>query len=779
MNRAERIKGYEFGVFHLDTGNRLLLRDGVPVSLTLKSYDLLAVLVENRGNVLEKEKLMELVWPAHFVEEANLSHHVYLLRKALGDDKNGNTYIETIPRRGYRFVMEVRELVLSPLRTEGQLTDAQDASEASPRATKNAAWVMPQRIAPSDLHSATLDERATETHPASPSTSSRSELRARNWLWLIVASLTVMTAVGVYALWSRVVGGPRALQASILPFTTLPGQENQPALSPDSSRVAFCWNGEKEDNFDIYVKVVGTPSQLRLTSDPTQDTSPAWSPDGRLIAFHRNTGPGSGFYVVSALGGIERLVAKAFPARANFRGHTVDWFPDGKSLAIIERDSEAEPFHISIVSLETGEKRRLISPVPPSTGVMGLAVSPDGNTLAFTAFMDGKPDLPRKHMDLYVVSSEGGTPRRLTFAEGGVVGITWTPDSRHIVFLPFSYKSGRAGPDLPVSLSRISPLDGKRELVPVPPYWGYMPANPHLSRFGNRLLVLEQRWIGNTVDIWRAPGPTAAGGNTLPAKLIASSAPEQDPHFSPDGKRIAFTSFASGPLALWVSDREGLNAVELTSMESKGISHPRWSPDGSQIAFHCAGDIWVIRSDGGPVRRLTSDLAAESFPSWSMDGRWIYFASDRSGAWQVWKTPSDGGSATQVTRNGGAEAFESLDGNYLFFTKYNGLPWTFALSSVWRMPVGGGQETRVIEKTSVGYWGLTTEGISFLNAEGDLPFAFEFLNFKSRTKRVFALLDREPLWNSPSFAVSPDGKAILYARRPSEERDVMLLENFN
>src|SRR5262245_44007919 len=101
---------YEFGVFRLDADNRLLMRDGVQVSLTLKSYELLAVLVGSRGNVLEKGALIELVWPDTFVEEANLSHHIYLLRKALGDDRNGNTYIETIPRRGYRFVMAVREV---------------------------------------------------------------------------------------------------------------------------------------------------------------------------------------------------------------------------------------------------------------------------------------------------------------------------------------------------------------------------------------------------------------------------------------------------------------------------------------------------------------------------------------------------------------------------------------------------------------------------------------------------------------------------------------------
>jgi hypothetical protein len=119
-----------------------------------------------------------------------------------------------------------------------------------------------------------------------------------------------------------------------------------------------------------------------------------------------------------------------------------------------------------------------------------------------------------------------------------------------------------------------------------------------------------------------------------------------------------------------------------------------------------------------------------------------------------------------------------LDGKYLYFTKYNGLPWTFALSSIWRMPVEGGAETQVIPQTSVGYWGLTRDGICYLNSEGDLPFAFEFLSFRDGQKRKLGLLDREPLWNETSLGVSPDGQWILYAER-TVDYDLMLIENFN
>ena len=101
---------YEFGPFHIDTAEQLLLRDGRPVQLTQKAFDTLIALVENRGRLLEKDELMRIIWPDAFVEEANLANNISLLRKILGDRADNRLYIETIPRRGYRFVASVKEL---------------------------------------------------------------------------------------------------------------------------------------------------------------------------------------------------------------------------------------------------------------------------------------------------------------------------------------------------------------------------------------------------------------------------------------------------------------------------------------------------------------------------------------------------------------------------------------------------------------------------------------------------------------------------------------------
>ena len=108
MDRAGG-KQYEFGAFLLDPAEHLLMREGQPVTVTPKAFDLLAALVENRGRLMSKEALLEQVWPDSFVEEANLSVKMSELRRALGETPNANQYIETVPRKGYRFVAEVAE----------------------------------------------------------------------------------------------------------------------------------------------------------------------------------------------------------------------------------------------------------------------------------------------------------------------------------------------------------------------------------------------------------------------------------------------------------------------------------------------------------------------------------------------------------------------------------------------------------------------------------------------------------------------------------------------
>ena len=190
------------------------------------------------------------------------------------------------------------------------------------------------------------------------------------------------------------------------------------------------------------------------------------------------------------------------------------------------------------------------------------------------------------------------------------------------------------------------------------------------------------------------------------------------PQISPDGDRIAFESNRSGSPEVWVCDRDGRGAVQLTSFVDVNAGSPSWSPDGRWIAFDAApdgnADIYVISADGGSPRPLTTEWSEELIPSWSRDGKWIYFSSNRTGIFQVWKAPAAGGEAVQVTKKGGFVGFESPDGQFVFYAKPEGSPRDPA--AVWRVPAEGGEEVAVLDSprpVKGGAWAAVEQGDLF------------------------------------------------------------------
>ncbi|HXJ17127.1 MAG TPA: protein kinase, partial [Candidatus Polarisedimenticolia bacterium] len=550
--------------------------------------------------------------------------------------------------------------------------------------------------------------------------------------------------------------GPKAIVPSmnVVPLTSSPGRENDPSFSPDGNQIAFDWDGQKEDNTDIYVKMIGTEGVHRLTTDPAIDDAPAWSPDGRYIAFHRHTSSEDGIYLIPALGGPERKLDSP-RLEGHWNHERVDWSPDGKFLAFSESIPDGKVLRISVLSLDTLEKRVVTTPPPSSVnGDWCPHYSPDGQTIAFLRSTNSA------NSDLCLVPSAGGEVRRLTY-NAWINWLTWTPDGTHLIYSAYGGGTSR--------LWKIPVAGGEAERLSVGTWDA---SEPVLSQDGHRLAYVQTTFDTN---IWRFAVPGSPGRARPPTRLIASTQYDGSPQYSPDGKRIVFSSGRSGSVEVWVSESDGSNAIQLTHFGGPEAGTPRWSPGGRQIAFDCYasgnGDIYVISPEGGEPRRLTTESSNEYVPSWSRDGRWIYFASDQTGAWQVWKMPAKGGKAIQVTKGGGFAAFESYDGKTLYYTKGQ-----FG-SGLWKVPVAGGEETPVLEKLGAwGYWGLTREGIYFYDAGTK---AIEFYSFATRKVARVVTPERGPALAFPGLGVSPDGRWILYTQVDNSSSNIMVVENFH
>ena len=625
-----------------------------------------------------------------------------------------------------------------------------------------------------DLKLALLDLKE-ESESARLAVSASSATGGRRSLprWALAGTVVLLLAAVGIGLWF-LRPAPHATQKTV-PLSSYPGRQISPAFSPDGKQVAFAWDGEQGGNFDVYVKLVDAGTPLRLTSSPANEWAPAWSPDARYIAFCRDKYAGittssrlapyglwfgnfSGpieIWMIPALGGAERKLGES-------TGCGLSWSPDGKYLALVDKSGPREPSSIFWLSIETGDKRKVTSPPTEYVADWSPRFSPDGKTLAFVRSYSTIND----EVCLLSVTSDGrplGEPRRLTLDGPSAFGLDWTADGRRIV-----YSSGQ---ESSTNLFTIPASGGASERLAVA---GFATALS-VSRSGSRLAY--ERDVFDT-NIWRIPGPNSTGMKSGPSRFIASTQPDAEPQFSPDGTKIVFGSARSGNYEIWVCDSEGRNPVQLTSFGAVGVGSPRSSPDSRWVAFDSPkggnGDIYVVSADGGQSRRLTSGPSTNVRPSWSRDGRWIYFGSDRSGDWQIWKQPAQGGAAIQVTKTkGGEEAFESADSKFVYYAKLDA-------PGVWRVPVAGGEETRVLDQGGQNGWALTGQGICFFDFTGPAGTTLKFYNFVTGKVALLREFSKGSQVERASTAltVSPDGRWILYTQLDQSSSDLMLVENY-
>jgi eukaryotic-like serine/threonine-protein kinase len=208
-----------------------------------------------------------------------------------------------------------------------------------------------------------------------------------------------------------------------------------------------------------------------------------------------------------------------------------------------------------------------------------------------------------------------------------------------------------------------------------------------------------------------------------------------------------------------------------------------WSPDGARIAFDAviAGndDVYVVGADGGHLRRLTAEPFVDGVPSWSGDGRWIYFSSTRAGAIpDVWRMSPEGGPAIRISRNGGFEAKASFDERYLFYLdRHPAGAAADGTARLMRAPVAGGPEEIVLQHVLPFLWAVTQNGIVFVTSTADVD-AIDMYRFSDQQVTRLGQLGFRITGSFRSMTVSPDGRWALTTQMVRFDSDLMRIDNF-
>ena len=590
----------------------------------------------------------------------------------------------------------------------------------------------------------------------------------------LAAALAVALALTAPALllWRR--SGSPPPTPRLVPLTALPGIEATPAFAPDGTQIAFSWDGEASDvssrNFDIWLKLVEGSEARRLTVDSADDMGPSWSPDGRYIAFHRGRLGATGtIFLVSPLGGPERKLGDLKLAGSDttwFRGAAVpqlSWSPDGQWLAVARARGKnargADAGGIVLIPVNGGEIRPVTSLTEPGVH-RDPAFSPDGSRLAYASC-----PLPHAYAacDLHIVelgsdARPRSPPRRVTRADLSIFGLVWTEDGTSLVYgaarMGFSHL-WRVGVDGTAPAERIEAARG-----------GLSPAIVG----GRNRLAFAQTLRDVDVFSFETGRPDAI--------VAASSNLDHGPSFSPDGRRFAFESGRSGEVhEIWLANADGSNPVQLTRGPGIWQGSPSWSPDGRVIAFDSRGedglaDIWTIDLDGAGLRRLTWAPLDEVLPTWSRDGRWVYYQEQRPEGPEIFRIPTSGGAGERVTRNGGFYAHESPDGRSVFFVRRDDS------SPLFSQPVAGGPEHQVVDCVVSRSLAAGPDGVYYLGCPPDVREAPLYrLETGSGVSRRLGVVGIGGGF-VPGLSVSPDGKRVLFSKQVADVTDLMMIEGF-
>ncbi len=594
---------YEFGDFRIDLSEKVLLRGGKGVPITPKVFDTLMVFVENPGRLIAKDELMERLWNETFVEENNLSFNIMMLRKALGDSAAEPRYIETVPKRGYRFIGKVEQ---------------RHAIEAVPENIVDSPLSNDPKAVGS-LGSVGLAARPEAAYAPTPHERKR---RPR----VIFGALIIFSLVALVVLATSFFTSSGEtyftrfdqMRARYLSVEKLSNSGNMRSMnfSPDGRMIAYLtMEGGRSS---IWLRQLATGKTSLLTEIDETVASIGFSQDGEFMYFgHARQGEPLTLSRVPLLGGA--------PTRV-FSGLHSDWTmsPDGRQIAYgrnVERGTA-----LMVADLESGNERELFA-IDKPRNAFGFSWAPDGASIAYyvsTGMFAGAT------YELLEFDLASGIEKRLSVTKWAFLGnVTWLPDRSGLL----ATARQKADPKAQVWLLPLLGGDAR-------PITNSASELSLKGVSGDFRRILAQEATLNT-KIYIAERRDLSGGQELG---------EGDLHvaWTPDGQLVFSAADASTP-DIWIASIDGGSRKQLTIDASLQRS-PSVSPDGKTIVFvstkNRSQNIWRMNADGGEQRQITSG-DGEAWPVITPDGASVVFNSTSTGF--LWKIPIEGGDPVKLS----------------------------------------------------------------------------------------------------------------------------------
>jgi Tol biopolymer transport system component len=452
---------------------------------------------------------------------------------------------------------------------------------------------------------------------------------AGRWRAVAIASLLLLAGLGALAIIDRARstrsnGRYSTAEAIATQLTNHGRTETEAAISPDGK--SFVFVSTHGGTPDIWLRQVSGGEPVRLTNDAADESELVYAADGETVYFTRRDTSGAAIWRMGALGGQpQRIVNGAtFPAPS----------PDGRSLAYIEGNAD-----LVVRALDGSGTRTLAKGI--IGGIPGPRWSPDGGRLSYVRAGLLAP------ANLFVIDVATGSTRQVTtFVRSGegAQSHVWLPDNQHVAV---AYVDG---PSLFQSdIGILDVRDGSISRVT------YNIANRFedlsVSADGQRLTATSSQMQR---ELWKIPmGPDADANGRAAVRLVDTAMDPMWTFVSRDGRTLLFNSPLTGSRNLWTMplDRSA-PPRQITATAGRAVTHSSLSPDGSRVAFASSAtghsDIWVQNIDGSDPRQLTNDEAADSWPVWSPDGRWIAFTATRESGRETWRVPSGGGPAEKI-----------------------------------------------------------------------------------------------------------------------------------